>query len=185
MIEDRLAELLRPRPLFDPEAHRGALIPLLRELHALDDADPRTLDRIVRKYPRGGKGLFSRSQIIAGFRAFAREEGWEDAEARIVGRLRSRGVRTRSGVAPVTVLTHPYPCPGRCIFCPADVRMPRSYLVAEPGAQRAAQNRFDPYEHELVGIVEAILAADELDARALDRVVKNHPKDGKGLFSRS
>ena len=58
-------------------------------------------------------------------------------------------VRTASGVAPVTLLTKPHPCPGRCIFCPSDVRMPKSYLSDEPGAQRAAQHRFDPYAQTL------------------------------------
>jgi elongator complex protein 3 len=56
-----------------------------------------------------------------------------------------RPVRTQSGVTPVTVLTKPYPCPGECIFCPNDVRMPKSYLSDEPGAQRAEDNAFDPY----------------------------------------
>jgi elongator complex protein 3 len=56
-----------------------------------------------------------------------------------------RPVRTLSGVTPVTLLTKPFPCPGRCIFCPSDVRMPKSYLADEPGAQRAEDNRFDPY----------------------------------------
>jgi len=45
----------------------------------------------------------------------------------------------------VTVLTKPFPCPGKCVFCPNDVRMPKSYLAREPGCQRAAQNAFDPY----------------------------------------
>ena len=53
--------------------------------------------------------------------------------------------RSISGVAPVTVLTKPYPCPGNCIFCPNDLRMPKSYLAEEPGAQRAEKNYFDPY----------------------------------------
>jgi elongator complex protein 3 len=48
-------------------------------------------------------------------------------------------------VTPVTSLTKPFPCPGTCIFCPNDVRMPKSYLSDEPGAQRAEQNGFDPY----------------------------------------
>jgi elongator complex protein 3 len=54
-------------------------------------------------------------------------------------------VRTLSGVTPVTVLTKPYPCPGRCIFCPNNLRMPKSYIANEPGAQRAEDNGFDPY----------------------------------------
>ena len=66
-------------------------------------------------------------------------------EAEFVRRLRLRPVRTLSGVTPVTVLTKPFPCPGTCVFCPNDVRMPKSYLADEPGAQRAEDNRFDPY----------------------------------------
>ena len=54
-------------------------------------------------------------------------------------------VRTLSGVTPLTVLTKPFPCPGTCIFCPNDIRMPKSYLADEPGAQRAEKNAFDPY----------------------------------------
>ena len=59
--------------------------------------------------------------------------------------MRLRPVRTQSGVTPVTVLTKPFPCPGTCVFCPNDVRMPKSYLSREPGCQRAEQNGFDPY----------------------------------------
>jgi elongator complex protein 3 len=103
------------------------------------------LDAILRRYPRGGRGFFSRSQLIAGYRALADEEHFAIDEASFVARLRLRPVRTQSGVTPVTVLTKPYPCPGRCIFCPNDVRMPKSYLSAEPGCQRAAANGFDPY----------------------------------------
>jgi elongator complex protein 3 len=43
------------------------------------------------------------------------------------------------------VLTKPYPCPGKCIFCPTDVRMPKSYLPDEPGAMRGLEHEFDPY----------------------------------------
>ena len=45
----------------------------------------------------------------------------------------------------MTVFTKPFPCPGRCVFCPSDVRMPKSYLASEPGCQRAEAARFDPY----------------------------------------
>lgn len=63
----------------------------------------------------------------------------------ILQKLKKKPIRTLSGVTPVTVLTKPFPCPGECIFCPVDVRMPKSYIASEPGAQRAAQNGFDPY----------------------------------------
>ena len=108
------------------------------------ELDARGLDRILRRHPRDGRGLFSRSELIAGVRALGTGSAVLDA-AELVERLRLRPVRTLSGVTPVSVLTRPFPCPGRCIFCPNDVRMPKSYLSAEPGAQRAESNGFDPY----------------------------------------
>src|SRR5690606_20224022 len=53
--------------------------------------------------------------------------------------------RTISGVTTVTVLTKPFACPGNCVFCPNDVRMPKSYIANEPGAQRALMYRFHPF----------------------------------------
>ncbi len=64
--------------------------------------------------------------------------------------IQKRSVRTLSGVAPLTVLTKPYPCPGRCIYCPTDVRMPKSYLPSQPAAQRAFRQRFHPYTQVFV-----------------------------------
>ncbi|MFH0928285.1 MAG: tRNA uridine(34) 5-carboxymethylaminomethyl modification radical SAM/GNAT enzyme Elp3, partial [bacterium] len=59
--------------------------------------------------------------------------------------LRRKVVRTNSGISPITVLTKPYPCPGKCVYCPYEVTMPKSYLSNEPAAQRALLLRFDPY----------------------------------------
>lgn len=60
--------------------------------------------------------------------------------------LKIRPIRTLSGVTPVTVLTKPYACPGKCIYCPLEPGMPKSYLSTEPGAMRAVANDFDPYK---------------------------------------
>ncbi len=76
--------------------------------------------------------------------ALTRSGEWEE-DANFLARIRLKPVRTLSGVTTVTVLTKPYPCPGKCIFCPTDVRMPKSYLPDEPGARRALENEFDPY----------------------------------------
>lgn len=59
--------------------------------------------------------------------------------------LQKRPVRTLSGVAIITVLARPYPCPGKCSYCPTEVRMPKSYLEREPAAWRALILKFDPY----------------------------------------
>jgi elongator complex protein 3 len=135
----------RPRQEFDPTPHRRELVAIIDEIADEPGLDSRSLDQILKKYPRSGTGFFSRSEIIAGFRKFGSSRQRDLDVESFVERLRLRPVRTLSGVTPVTVLTKPYPCPGRCIFCPNDVRMPKSYLSDEPGAQRAEGNRFDPY----------------------------------------
>jgi elongator complex protein 3 len=59
--------------------------------------------------------------------------------------LITRQVRSRSGVAVVAVLTKPYPCPGKCIYCPDQAHVPKSYLENEPAVMRAIKNNYDPF----------------------------------------
>jgi len=135
-------------PDFDPLPHRAALIGIVSavaEQIEAGDFDARGLDAILRRFPRAGRGFFSRAEIIAGWRRFFDEDALGVPADAFLSVVQRRPVRTRSGVTPLTVLTRPFPCPGRCVFCPNDVRMPKSYLSDEPGAQRAAVNRFDPY----------------------------------------
>lgn len=135
-----------PRPRFDPAPHERELAAILSAVAAVaaaDALDDRALDRLLKRHPKEGRGLFSRSELIAGARHLGPRLALDAAS--LVERLRLRPVRSASGVTPVTVLTKPFPCPGRCVFCPSDARMPKSYLSDEPGAQRAAANRFDPY----------------------------------------
>ncbi len=135
---------------FDPRQHAAQLVPLITELEQAKSLERPRYDRILRRYPRAGKGAFSKSEIIRGVRRLAATLGWDEPrQEEFVERLKRKPVRTQSGVAPVSVLTRPHPCPGKCIFCPSDVRMPKSYLSREPGAQRAAQHDFDPYGQTL------------------------------------
>jgi elongator complex protein 3 len=116
---------------------------IIAEAIAAEPLDARALDRILRRHPKDGRGFYSKREVLAAFRASAAD--WPLAEAAFAERMRTTPTRTLSGVAPLAVLTKPFPCPGRCVFCPSDVRMPKSYLASEPGCQRAEANRFDPY----------------------------------------
>jgi elongator complex protein 3 len=130
----------------DLEQHRDALLAVLREIAGTPALSKADLDKLVRERARlDGTKVFSRDELIRAYRAFAGSGGLPDYDPAVLERLRMKPVRTSSGVTPVTVLTKPFPCPGECIFCPNDVRMPKSYLSDEPGAQRAEQNSFDPY----------------------------------------
>ncbi|MGB5658088.1 MAG: tRNA uridine(34) 5-carboxymethylaminomethyl modification radical SAM/GNAT enzyme Elp3 [Thermoanaerobaculia bacterium] len=134
---------------FEPEVYEKQLAALIAEIEVLELFDQASYESVLRRYPKDGSGFFSKSEIIQGFRYLSRKLDWARDEVAFLEKLRMKPVRTLSGVAPVTVLTKPYPCPGKCIFCPSDVRMPKSYLSDEPGAQRAAQYQFDPFNQSL------------------------------------
>ena len=62
--------------------------------------------------------------------------------------LRTKPVRTLSGVAVVAVMTSPHDCPhGKCMYCPGGVNFgsPQSYTGKEPAALRAVNYNYDPY----------------------------------------
>jgi elongator complex protein 3 len=98
----------------------------------------------VRDHPLPEGGMLGKSVLVAAYNEMV--AGGEIAPDKdLLERIRMKPVRTLSGVTTVTVLTKPYPCPGKCIFCPTDVRMPKSYLPDEPGAMRGLEHDFDPY----------------------------------------
>lgn len=69
----------------------------------------------------------------------------EEQQRRIERTLQMKPRRTASGVATITVLTKPWKCSSDCLYCPNDLRMPKSYLSDEPACQRAERTFFDPY----------------------------------------
>ncbi len=125
-----------------PRMDMVEVLPIARQaLEAIRAGMP--VERAIRKHPLP-RGYLSKAQLLAVYRELVRRGEWhEDPE--LVKRLRLKPVRSLSGVTVVTVLTKPYPCPGECVFCPTDYRMPKSYLPEEPGAQRALHHQFDPF----------------------------------------
>ena len=70
--------------------------------------------------------------------------------------LSLKPVRTISGVAPIAIMSEPYPCPhtikgiGPCTYCPGGPGsifgdVPQSYTGKEPSTRRAIRNNYDPY----------------------------------------
>ncbi len=132
-------DALRPTVL----AYAAALAEAL-DKHGPGPLPPERYNHTVRRLARAGHPILPKATVRRAYLVLV-EEGAADADERVLRALRLKPTRTVSGVAPVTVLTKPYPCPGQCIYCPDDVRMPRSYLPDEPGAMRALRLRFDPY----------------------------------------
>ncbi len=119
---------------------------LIRDLHNARPQTPDDLHQLKRELAkRYGTELLSHTNLLGRYRQFLKDER-EPANDHTLKLLRRRSVRTLSGVAPITVLTKPYPCPGRCVYCPTERNMPKSYIASEPAAARALANQFDPYK---------------------------------------
>lgn len=133
------------RKLFHYTDHLEQVLPLLKKIEETPNLSAKKLSQLIKKHPLKDGSLISKTKIIRAYTGLAGKYGLAPFQQKIVKKIMMKPVRTISGVAPVTVLTKPFPCPGKCIFCPSDVRMPKSYLSDEPGAQRAERNYFDPY----------------------------------------
>lgn len=147
---------------FNPENYKSELISIFSEATNLEKFSQHRFDRILKAYPKDGNKVFSKDNIVRAsewlidnikdnqidislFRQDQDKELLYSNLQFLVSNIRMKPTRTISGVTTVTVLTKPFACPGKCIFCPNDVRMPKSYIATEPGAQRALVNRFSPY----------------------------------------
>ncbi|HNP75401.1 MAG TPA: tRNA uridine(34) 5-carboxymethylaminomethyl modification radical SAM/GNAT enzyme Elp3 [bacterium] len=124
---------------------------------------PKNLEKIitalVQKNPQTEKDFFilvrkqagqlllpppEKSQLLAAYRRLVKNKKIRPAD-HLEKLLTKRAVRTLSGVAVISVLTKPLPCPGNCLYCPTETNMPKSYLSNEPAVMRAILNDFDPY----------------------------------------
>ena len=85
----------------------------------------------------------AKANIIVAYKNLIKK-GKLKANKNFADRLVKRAVRTMSGVSVITVLSKPFVCPGKCVYCPTEPGMPKSYLSNEPAAARAKMNLFDP-----------------------------------------
>jgi len=140
----------------------------------------------LRHHPLPDGGYLSKSMLVAAYHQMTASGELQDDPA-LLARIRMKPVRTLSGVTTVTVLTKPYPCPGKCIFCPTDARMPKSYLPDEPGAMRALQHEFDPY-NQVISRLEALQAVghptDKIELLILGGTWSAYQRDYQEWFVR-
>lgn len=159
-------ELIRKRLL-------DSLIAILREEGSLS---PDRLAQLVRSSNHGVNDVSQHNSKKKALLYYLNErkahsEVWRswnlDAELDelIVKTLQVKPRRTASGVATITVVTKPAPCKSNCLYCPNDIRMPKSYLTDEPACQRAERNYFDPY----LQVVSRLKALTEM-GHATDKV---------------
>ena len=165
------------------------LLDIVRTLRANPALDARGLTRIINAHSNrlAGDARFAKKQIMPFYLRVKAEDpqrwaSWEidaDTERLLLRLVQMKPRRTASGVATITVITKPWTCSGSCLFCPADVRMPKSYLHAEPACQRAERNWFDPYlqvASRLRALVQMGHATDKVELIVLGGTFDDYPE---------
>lgn len=166
------------------ESERAQVLQILQAIRETPGDDAALYD-ILRRYPHA-RGTYAKSQLLGAYHLLVQEKAFPE-DVQLARRLRGRPVRTISGVAPVAVLTEPYPCPGTCIFCPEQKEAPKSYLNGEPGVLRALQNDYAPYEQTAARLnaLEAIgHATDKVELLVLGGTWSYYPEAYRQRFLR-
>ncbi len=138
-----------------------------------------------RNHPKSdGGGFIPKHALVAVYYEKVESGEWEENE-RLLSKIRMKPTRTLSGVTTVTVLTRYHPCPGECIFCPQEDKMPKSYLSEEPGAKRGLENAFDPYlqVHNRIAALKAVgHTTDKIELLILGGSFSAYPLDYQEWF---
>ncbi len=99
--------------------------------------------------------------------------------------LRIRKIRSLSGIIIVSVLTKPYACPGKCLYCPSQRKVPKSYLKEEPAVARAIALKYSPYGQvtaRLKALKETGHPTDKIDLRIIGGTWSYYPKKYQTWF---
>jgi elongator complex protein 3 len=99
--------------------------------------------------------------------------------------LIKRPVRSLSGIVNISVLTKPYPCPGKCVYCPYQKGTPKSYLDNEPAVMRAILNKYDPYRQikmRLRALTMTGHPTNKIELRIIGGTWSYYPKKYKEWF---
>ncbi len=106
-------------------------------------------------------------------------------DERVVSLLRTRPVRSLSGVVNISVLTKPFPCPGRCLYCPFQEGVPKSYLQNEPAVMRAVRNSYNPQEQvktRISSLQKTGHPTDKIELRVIGGTWSFYPKKYQESF---
>ncbi|MCA9964257.1 MAG: tRNA uridine(34) 5-carboxymethylaminomethyl modification radical SAM/GNAT enzyme Elp3 [Anaerolineales bacterium] len=150
-IDEQVAKWEAQHQVVPIAGQEGLLVRLVQRLGKERPLTGPRYNRIMQQFVHKGAPWLSKSQLQDVYQQLC-DGGWMTFDDELRTHLQMKPTRSQAGVTVVTVLTKPYPCPGKCIFCPTDVRMPKSYLHDEPGAQRAERHGFDPFEQTQVRI---------------------------------
>lgn len=177
---------------------REASLPLcedvIKELYKfVEDADCAMLDqkrveKIRNQITKKHSGTPPRNiELLEAYRKLLKN-GQIEANETIYAHLVKRKVRTLSGIANITVMMKAYGCPGKCIFCPTQPGMPKSYFAEQPAMMRAVRNDFNAYKQvktRLNGLHAQGHDITKIDIRTAGGTWSSYPVEYQEFFVKS
>ncbi|MBI96593.1 hypothetical protein CL656_05555 [bacterium] len=107
--------------------------------------DKKRVERIRNKATKDHKLTPPRNiELIKAYHKLI-DDGVIEANNTVLGFIIKRKIRSLSGIANITVMLKSFGCPGKCIFCPTQPGMPKSYFSNQPAMLRATRNNFNAY----------------------------------------
>lgn len=166
------------------------ILNILSELRAGRAVDDRRLLKLIHaqaKLDGSDKRAYAKRRLLPHYQSVKRDDprrwaswGIDGAlEEKLLDVLRMKPRRSASGVATITVITKPWPCGSDCLYCPNDIRMPKSYLHGEPACERAEQSWFDPYlqvSARLTALTQMGHSTDKIELIVLGGTWSDYPE---------
>ncbi|MFA7254182.1 MAG: tRNA uridine(34) 5-carboxymethylaminomethyl modification radical SAM/GNAT enzyme Elp3 [Patescibacteria group bacterium] len=115
------------------------------ELSASNIDNISDLQKFQRRFAKKSLGQFIATDKLSEFYQKMIADGTIARSERLDSLLRLKSTRSQSGIVVISVLTKPFPCPGKCIYCPSERNVPKSYLSNEPAVMRAIMCKYDPF----------------------------------------
>ncbi|OQB05976.1 MAG: coproporphyrinogen III oxidase [bacterium ADurb.Bin212] len=118
-----------------------------------------------RKFAKSNnRGFFNKDELNKAYQKLLDKKTLKPNPT-LLSLIRMKNTRSHSGIAVVSVLTKPYPCSGRCVYCPTQKDVPKSYLSNEPAVMRAISCKYHPYRQ-----TESRLSALEATGHIIDKI---------------
>jgi len=158
---------------------------IIKQLTKRKIKDRNGLDKVKREMAKKFHiSCFSNIQILQEYHKLLKNKSIK-RNKKLEEILIKRPVRSLSGVAVISLLTKPYPCPGKCIFCPTEKGLPKSYLKGEPAAERALRLNFNPYlqvQKRIESLKKQGHPTDKIEIRVIGATFSYYPENYRIWF---
>ncbi len=158
---------------------------LILKLKKAAKKDRKTLEKLKREIAADFSiDFLSNSLLLKAYHKLLKEKRIE-RDRNLEELLKIKKIRSLSGIVIVSVLTKPYPCPGKCLYCPYQKGIPKSYVKGEPAVDRAMSLKYNPYlqvQKRLKTLEEIGHSIDKIDLRIIGGTWSYYPKKYQTWF---